>query len=110
MDLFHDVDNARVVAMFELPGVGKDQLSINLEGNSLIVAGERRPPRAAPRIKYARQEMRFGRFMRTLQLAPEIKPSHISASLDDGMLIITWPAPRASSVPPAQTPTRIEIA
>ncbi|KII87142.1 hypothetical protein PLICRDRAFT_69323, partial [Plicaturopsis crispa FD-325 SS-3] len=100
IDIFHDVDNARVVVLVELPGVDKDSISITLVGDSLVVAGNRRHPCIRNRrTNYALRELRFGRFMRTLRVAADIKAGQVSASLDSGMLTITWPAPRARSCP-----------
>lgn len=40
MDLCDDPENARVIAMLEVPGMKMEQLSVQVDGGHLIVEGE----------------------------------------------------------------------
>lgn len=43
MELWDDGESARITAVFELPGLGPDEVLLDVVDGRLIVSGERRP-------------------------------------------------------------------
>ena len=76
-----------------LPGVAKEAVSLDFEGNQLVVTGRRPAPAAegedAPRLR--RVETRFGEFRRAFRLTETVNVKGISAELTDGLLRVTLP-------------------
>lgn len=89
------------LAEVELPGVGKDDISIELSGQELAITGEYRQEGKGGRALV--RGRRSGRFEYRVLLPGQADPDKITASLADGVLTVT--------VPKAETekPRRIEI-
>lgn len=75
MDLHEDSKNNKVTATFELPGLKKEDVSININDNRLTVSGESSINNEYDENGYAVRERRYGNFSRTLQLPQDIKVS-----------------------------------
>lgn len=88
MQLCDDPQSTRVSATLEVPGLHKDDIVIERQGDKLIVSGERRspfPPNVGtggepdsnPNIsippttsKYPVQEFKYGKYRRVINIAP----------------------------------------
>jgi HSP20 family protein len=81
----------------ELPGLSRDEIDIQAEGNRLVIRGERAAHDASCE-QYHRVERGHGRFSRTFILADAIDVDRITADLKDGLLTLT--------IPKAGRPTR----
>jgi HSP20 family protein len=82
-----------IVLKVELPGVNKDDVSVEVKDNVLTLKGERL---LDPKIKdehYYRKERSFGKFNRSFSLQEPIKPDLIKASFKNGVLTIEIPRP-----------------
>ena len=82
-----------IVLKVELPGVNKDDVSVEVKDNVLTLKGERL---LDPKIKdehYYRKERSFGKFNRSFSLQETIKPDLIKASFKDGVLTVAIPRP-----------------
>ena len=82
-----------IVLKVELPGIDKDDVSVEIKDNALILKGERL---VDPQIKdenYYRKERAFGKFHRSFSLQQPIKPDLIKATFKDGVLTIKIPRP-----------------
>lgn len=79
--------------MFEislmLPGMGKEDIKIDLEDRLLTISGERKLEREEDGVKYHLVESRFGRFSRSLTLPNNINRDSVSASFENGVLRVT---------------------
>ncbi|EPQ60360.1 HSP20-like chaperone [Gloeophyllum trabeum ATCC 11539] len=104
MDLHEDVKQNAVTATFELPGLRKEDVNIDFNNGRLTVSGESKQSADRDEAGYAVRERRYGRFSRTLQLPNGVKPNDIKASMENGVLTVTFP--RASA---EQTPRRITV-
>lgn len=80
----------------EMPGVNKDGLSINLEGNALTLIGRRQGHTAQGNLVY--RESRDAAFRRVFELDPDIDAARISARVDQGVLTVQLP--KAEKVKP----------
>ncbi|MEJ2222291.1 MAG: Hsp20/alpha crystallin family protein [Desulfobacterales bacterium] len=84
---------AGIVLKVELPGVNKDDVSVEVKENVLTLKGERL---LDPEIKdehYYRKERSFGKFNRSFSLQEPIKPDLIKASFKEGVLTVEIPKP-----------------
>ncbi|KAF9558624.1 small heat shock protein [Agrocybe pediades] len=105
MDLHEDNEKNLVTATFELPGLAKDNIAIDVQNNRLTVAAESKQSSDFEENGYAVRERRFGKFSRTLQLPTGIKPEDIKANMENGLLTITFP-----KTTPEMQPKKIAIA
>jgi HSP20 family protein len=80
----------------EVPGLTRDQIDIQAEGNRIVIRGERAAHEAACE-QYHRVERGHGRFSRTFILADAIDVDQITADLKDGLLTLTIPKVSRSS-------------
>jgi HSP20 family protein len=87
-----------IVVRAELPGVKKDDLSITLDDNVLVLAGERKWEHEARKDQFVRRERRYGAFTRSFTLPPTVDAEKIAASMVDGVLTLTLPK-RAEAQP-----------
>lgn len=78
------------VLEFDLPGVKKDEINIEVVGNQIVVSGERRQEKKEEG-KQHRMERRYGSFQRVFTMTDEIDPNRIEASFDNGVLRMTVP-------------------
>ncbi|KAF9454581.1 small heat shock protein [Macrolepiota fuliginosa MF-IS2] len=103
MDLYEDTDKNVVTATFELPGLKKEDVEIELQNNRLTISGESTASEH-DQGGYVVRERRFGKFSRTLQLPAGIKHEEIKATMENGVLAVTFP--RSS---PELAPKRIAL-
>ncbi|KAI8970629.1 HSP20-like chaperone [Trametes punicea] len=105
IDVHEDKDKNLVTATFELPGINKQDVNIDLRNNVLTVSGESKAEAEKQENGYVVRERRFGRFARSLPVPEGIKPEEIKASMDNGVLTVTFPR-----LTPEQQPKRITVA
>lgn len=89
------------VAEVELPGVRKDDISVELTGQELVIGGEYRESGTEGRA--LRRARRAGGFEFRVMLPGKADPDKITAALADGVLTVTVPKAEADK------PRRIEI-
>jgi HSP20 family protein len=87
----------------DLPGLGEDDINIELEDGTLTVSGERGAEHESKSEGYYRVERAFGGFSRSLTLPKGIDPEAVSANFDRGVLEVRIPKPEE------RKPRRIEI-
>jgi len=87
-----DGDGNTMVATFELPGLRKEDVHIEIDDrNRLIVSGESHLSAETDRDGYIFRERRVGRFRRTLEIPPGTEVDEVHAHLSDGVLTVTFP-------------------
>jgi HSP20 family protein len=95
-DVFETPDT--YIVEVELPGLGKDEIEIQAQGDELVVRGERRANRAnrgsRPEV-FHRLERRHGPFARGFRFPEEIEPDRVAAEFADGLLRLSVPKARA---------------
>jgi HSP20 family protein len=82
-----------------LPGVKPEEVDITVEGNVLTIVGDTSSTVPA-REGILLQEIRRGRFVRTLNLPEGLEPDKAVATFEDGVL--TLRIPKAEQVKPRQ--------
>jgi HSP20 family protein len=81
------------VVEIELPGMGQDDIEIQVDGDTLVVKGERRVGGTRPE-SFHRMERSYGSFSRTFQLGEEVDPARVTATFRDGLLRLEAPKAR----------------
>ncbi|KAJ3565005.1 hypothetical protein NP233_g7913 [Leucocoprinus birnbaumii] len=99
MDLHEDTNKNLVTASFELPGLKKDDVHIDVHNNRLTVSGESQINKDYDERGWAVCERRFGKFSRTLQLPQGVKDDQIKANMDNGILTVTFPKASEAAAP-----------
>jgi len=89
-----ETQDAYVVEV-ELPGLGRDDVVVQAQGDELVVRGERRPSTASRPEAFHRLERRYGPFARGFRFSEEVDPDRITAAFEDGLLQLTVPKARA---------------
>ena|SRR5712692_5171357 len=80
-----------IIVEVELPGMQREDVRIELEGDVLHITGERRTTAERQERNYYRLERNYGRFERQLRLPGSVAREAIRAEFDAGILIITLP-------------------
>jgi HSP20 family protein len=93
VDVFYQGDPPRAVVQAELAGIDPDELTLEIEGRELVIAGHRRPDDAEGRL-YQQLEIDFGPFRRVIPLGAEVVPNQARATYTDGILRIELPLAR----------------
>lgn len=81
---------SELVIQSAIAGVKSEELDISVEGDLVIIKGERRRP-IEENEDYFSQECYWGSFSRKIILPVEVDPGRIDASLKNGILTIRMP-------------------
>jgi HSP20 family protein len=98
----YETDDALVLTAM-LPGVSKDDVSIEVHNNTLLLRGERKPTAAAQDERYYRRECVYGPFQRSFVLPATVDQNQVQATYHDGLLELRLPKVEAAK------PRRIAI-
>lgn len=72
----------------ELPGVKKEDIQINLKGDSLVISGEKKSYLEEKKNNYSLVERSNGKFTRSITLPSDVDKNKITSKLEDGVLKI----------------------
>ena len=89
---------------FDLPGIPKDSIVIEVENGALSVSASRERRQEVDENGFRRFESRYGSFARTVGLPQGVSEDDISASYENGVLEVRVPKPEQPK------PKRVEIA
>ena len=89
VDIFEQED--AVVVKAELPGMNKDNISVELNDGVLRIAGEKKREEKIEKKDYFRMERSVGSFERRISLPSGIETEKTKASFKDGVLEIQIP-------------------
>ena len=85
--------NNEFVVRADLPGLKKEDVSIDVTDNDLTISGERRQEHESERGGVYRSERSYGSFYRTIPLPDGAMADQAKATFKDGVLEIRMPAP-----------------
>lgn len=95
VEICDDPSSSRITATLELPGLKADDVRVTLERDNLLaISGERTPKAPSDRsasVTFPVREIKYGKFLRTLDVPSGTMMSTISAAMSDGMLLVSWP-------------------
>ena len=83
--------DGNVTIDFELPGLDKKDINIELEGNNLTVSGKMQKDNEVREENYYRCERSYGEFSRSFTLPDGIKEKDLNAAYKDGVLKVSFP-------------------
>jgi HSP20 family protein len=82
---------------FDMPGVKKEDIKIEVQGNTLLISGERqREIKDSSAEATLRHERVYGKFERTFELPNSINADKIEAQYDNGVLNVALPKAEAA--------------
>ena len=96
-------DNGTLCIRVALPGVDPKDLDIQLEGDVLVISGEKKDAHDQEQGTLTYSERRYGSFRRALRLSSPIEPDKVRAEHRNGVVTITLT--KAESV----RPKRIQV-
>jgi HSP20 family protein len=101
-----DIDETddEIVVKAELPGLEKDQVSVEYKDGALILRGERKLERDVKEENYHRMERSYGTFLRSFSLPASIDDAKIGATMKNGILEVHLPKKEAAK------PKQIKVA
>jgi HSP20 family protein len=91
MDLVEADDHFLLKA--DLPGLGEDDVNIEIRDNALTISGERKAENEHRERGWYRVERSFGQFSRSLTLPEGVDPDAVEATFDRGVLEVRVPKP-----------------
>ncbi len=101
----YETDEA-IILKVELPGIKKDDVSVEVKDNVLTLKGVRTEEKEIKEKNYYRKERAFGAFSRSFNLQHRIQPDKIKARFKDGVLKIEIPKPEEEK--PKQITVNVE--
>jgi len=87
VDIFNEKDD--VILNVELPGIDKDDISINIEDHVLTIKGERKFEHEDKKDHFYRKERSYGSFSRSFTLSDDVLTDDVTADFKDGVLKVT---------------------
>ena len=97
VDIFEDELGFTLLA--DMPGVSKEQLTVRVMGDNLVIEGTANVP-AAGEMQLVYGEVQSPQYRRSFTLSRELDPGKIEAKLDNGVLRLT--IPKAEEARPRQ--------
>lgn len=104
VDLVENDDNFLMTA--ELPGMKKEDITLNLVNNVLTLKGEKKTERELKEDKYYRLERSAGSFQRSFNLPADVQVDKVTAEFKDGVLKVTLP--KKEEVKPKSIPIKVQ--
>lgn len=96
----------RLVVRADLPGLKKDDVTVEVEDGVLTISGERSEEREEDRDDFYRTERSYGQFYRAIPLPEGVTGEQCEATFKDGVLEVTLPAPKQPERKARQVPIR----
>jgi len=88
------VGETSVVATAELPGLSSEDIDLSIQGGTLTIRGERKPPEVPENATWLRRERGFGTFARTVELPYRVDPERVQARFAEGVLEVEMERPQ----------------
>lgn len=84
----------KLVLRADLPGLRKEDVSVDIEDGILTISGERSAEDVEDREGYFHSERSYGQFQRSLALPEGVTGDSCDATFKDGVLEVTIPVPK----------------
>ncbi|MBI1891879.1 MAG: Hsp20/alpha crystallin family protein [Burkholderiales bacterium] len=103
-DVFEDAD--QIVVRLEVPGLDKNDLSIEVRDDALVVRGEKRFEREESEGRYRVLQCAYGSFQRAVPLPVDVVAEQANASYKNGVLRVALPKARTQA--PKSTTIKVD--
>ncbi len=97
--------DGNMVLQAELPGLSEKEIDLKLEGNILILKGEKKMEQEDKKGTYHRIESCYGSFTRSFRLPETVDAEKINAEYKNGILKVT--IPQKPEVKPREIPVSV---
>ncbi len=98
VDIYETKDS--IVLNIELPGVTKDDMTLEVKDSTLTIRGEKKVEKDLKEESFHRMERTYGSFMRAFTLPSTVQQEKVKAKFKDGILEIQ--IPKAEEAKPKQ--------
>lgn len=98
VDIYETKDS--IVLNIELPGVTKEDMTLEVKDNTLTIRGEKKLEKDVKEDSFHRMERTYGSFMRAFTLPSTVQQDKVKAKFKDGILEIQ--IPKAEEAKPKQ--------
>jgi HSP20 family protein len=88
----YEKDNT-IIINAELPGIRKEDISVDIKGKLLTLAGERKSDEEIKEENCYRRERSYGKFERSFNLPFEMSEEMVKATYNNGILRLEIPKP-----------------
>jgi len=95
-----------IILHAELPGLRKEDIDIQLTGDTLTLRGERQLANTQRGENFHRVERQYGVFQRTFQIEVPIDTTKVAASYEEGVLTVRLP--KQEEVKPRQIEIQVK--
>lgn len=89
-------EDGDLVLKADLPGLGKDDIDLELEGDVLTLKGTRKREEEVNEGGFYRCERSYGSFQRSFRLPGEVDSKKVKADFKDGVLEVKLPKAEAT--------------
>src|SRR6185503_21049457 len=72
------------VLQIEVPGIAEEDIEVHVDGDTVVVRGQRQPVRGSRPDSFHRMERTYGTFSRSFLLTEDVDPERVSARFKDG--------------------------
>ena len=96
----------KLVLRADLPGMRKEDVSVEIEDGILTISGERSNENEEDREGYYHSERSYGQFQRSLALPDGVTGDNCEATFKDGVLEVTIPMPKQAERAAKKVPIR----
>lgn len=93
----------KIMIEAEIPGLSRDDVSVDLEQNVLTITGGKRDTVVDDGVQYIRKELKRSSFKRSFKLGDNMNVKKIKADFENGLLNITVPKREK------ETPKKVKI-
>jgi HSP20 family protein len=98
VDIFETGES--IVIKAELPGISKEDITLEVKDNTLLIKGEKKFEKEVKEENYHRVERSYGAFQRSFSLPSTVQQDKVKAKVRDGILEVTLP--KAEEAKPKQ--------
>jgi HSP20 family protein len=81
--------NDKITIEAEIPGLKKEEVSVDLEENVLTISGLKHSREADASARYIRKELKRSSFQRSFKLGQKIDHKKVKAHFENGILLIS---------------------
>ena len=79
------------VVQLEVPGIAEDDIEVHVDGDTVVVRGQRQPASRSRPDSFHRMERTYGAFSRSFQFSEDVDPDRVTARFKDGLLRVDLP-------------------